>query len=1136
MSLAVLCAVLAVSAVAQDLDDVGISGRVTDTNGEAVPGATVTAKQVQTGLSRSVTTNASGRYQLIELPPGTYTIRFEAQGFGAKERIDLVTVSGQNLQLDMQLSPADVQAEATVTVDDDDAPAIDTTRVIVGSTLSEREIEELPNNLRNPLDLVMTLGGVSEEALSTSDLADDRNADPRGAPFEQGNFSLSGGASYSNNITIDGMDNNDDRAARDRFQPSIEAVAEVQVIRNQFSAEYGRASGGRVNIRTRSGTNRYRLQAYMFYKNAKFNANTWYNNSRGIERLPMEDINPGVTFSGPIQFPFYNGKNKTFFSLSYELQQLNDTTLIDTFIPIIPNPRFDLPAPNGSGTFCDQPGSPPPPCTTGGEIGHYTLQYATPNTGHIVSAKVDHKITGNNNLTVGFQFGRRTNRRTRGASTTRLEEALQARNIETEAINVTNNHVFGPSVVNQARFQWSSYRPSFQTDNPGESVVLIGYRNPITNSVQTLISGNSSASSNIGFADNRDESRIQVQDSLTYITGSHSLKFGADVQYVDSKANNLADGTGTFNFNNVLNYSNNVVTRFRQNFGTRTDVTNTYWGFFVNDEWRVKPNLSVTMGVRYEKENAVSDNNNFGPRLGIAWDPTKKGRDVIRFGAGIFYNRVLLRTVGEFIQNRRGGMVAFDTNTIPTSGNWRNNILATITQHFPEGYATIEDLRTAISSTTCGSGPCSPNLGFAENATLGGIPLRTVEPGLKIPESYQFNVGYEREVAKNWVFEVNYSWNKTAHLWREYNSNLPVLPSGYDEFVDYLLDNPFVFTNFNGTTRTYQFYLGPSNDPSGISTNPSTQTGTCGTTVNVVCWINLNTFNTSTAVPNTNASDGVSTNTHGGAIGIAREALRHLRPVPEVDAMERVASLGKAFYHGVVIEFRRRYRSIGKGFGFSMRSAYTLSRTMDDGLNNTSNAEVNDDFGREWARARQDRLHRFALSGTFDTPRWMGKLRFSPVFRYGSASVFNLGYGIDRNLNNQSTDRVLFSGDLSELKWRRPGQAQEPTALLAKFSLQPIGARSGNIPRNAGIGPSQYIFDLGVTREFRFGERMRLRPTVQFGNILNMAVFSFGAEFIDFIGTGDSPTQAQLLARRNFLVPTRTYRQRDMRFGLRFNF
>ena len=185
LSLAVLCVVLTMSAVAQDLDDVGISGRVTDTNGEAIPGATVTAKLIQTGQSRSVTTNASGRYQLIELPPGTYTIRFEAQGFGAKERIDLVTLSGQNLQLDMSLSPADVQAEATVTVDDDDAPAVDTSRVVVGGTVSRIEIEELPNFDRNPLDLVLTLGGTAEESLSTSGLAEDRLQSPSSAPLSR---------------------------------------------------------------------------------------------------------------------------------------------------------------------------------------------------------------------------------------------------------------------------------------------------------------------------------------------------------------------------------------------------------------------------------------------------------------------------------------------------------------------------------------------------------------------------------------------------------------------------------------------------------------------------------------------------------------------------------------------------------------------------------------------------------------------------------------------------------------------------------------------------------------------------------------------------------------------------------------
>src|SRR5690606_38526025 len=126
--------------------------------------------------------------------------------------------------------------------------------------------------------------------------------------------------------------------------------------------------------------------------------------------------------------------------------------------------------------------------------------------------------------------------------------------------------------------------------------------------------------------------------------------------------------------------------------------------------------------------------------------------------------------------------------------------------------------------------------------------------------------------------------------------------------------------------------------------------------------------------------------------------------------------------------------------------------------------EINTNFDREWARARQDRLHRFALSGMIDTPRWFGKLRFSPIFRYGSASRFNLGYGVDRNLNDQSTDRVRYDADLADLRWRRPGSGA-PTELLSRFSLQPIGSAGGNLPRNAGIGPSLYIFDLSITRE-----------------------------------------------------------------------
>src|SRR6185503_15714081 len=166
---------------------------------------------------------------------------------------------------------------------------------------------------RSPLDLIFTLPGVSEEPLSTRDLAEDRNTTVSNTPEEAGTLSLSGGQASSNNITIDGLDNNDDRAARERFQPSIEAVEEVQVITNQFSAEYGRASGGRFNIRTKGGSNQYHWRLFYFHRNDIFNANTTNNVARALDKLPLKQHNPGFTFSGPLRLPIYDGRKRTFF-------------------------------------------------------------------------------------------------------------------------------------------------------------------------------------------------------------------------------------------------------------------------------------------------------------------------------------------------------------------------------------------------------------------------------------------------------------------------------------------------------------------------------------------------------------------------------------------------------------------------------------------------------------------------------------------------------------------------------------------------------------------------------------------------------------------------------------------------------
>src|SRR6185295_16571641 len=217
-------------------------------------GATVEAILVKTGAKRATVADDEGRYRLIQLEPGVYTLRAANTGFATEDKTDLTFIAGKNVQLDFSLALEGIAVDP-ITITEADAPAVDTTRTVVGGTVTTQQVESLPVNSRSPLDLIFTLPGVSEEALTTRDLAEDRNISAATTPEESGTFSLAGGPAYSNNITVDGLDNNDDRAARERCQPSLEAVDEVQIITNQFSAEYGRASGGRINIRTRGGSN-----------------------------------------------------------------------------------------------------------------------------------------------------------------------------------------------------------------------------------------------------------------------------------------------------------------------------------------------------------------------------------------------------------------------------------------------------------------------------------------------------------------------------------------------------------------------------------------------------------------------------------------------------------------------------------------------------------------------------------------------------------------------------------------------------------------------------------------------------------------------------------------------------------------
>src|SRR6185295_1714991 len=149
-------------------------------------------------------------------------------------------------------------------------------------------------------------------------------------------------------------------------------------------------------------------------------------------------------------------------------------------------------------------------------------------------------------------------------------------------------------------------------------------------------------------ATDRKEDRFQGQEIFTYVRGAHSMKFGGDIQRIKSTFIDLSDASGAWDFDSAGDFLANIPSRFRQNFLTTSTQHNTYAGVFGQDEWRIRPNILLSYGLRYENENIVKDSNNFGPRLALAYDPFKSGKTVIRAGAGIFYNRALLRTIDDF--------------------------------------------------------------------------------------------------------------------------------------------------------------------------------------------------------------------------------------------------------------------------------------------------------------------------------------------------------------------------------------------------------------------------------------------------------------------------------------------------------
>jgi hypothetical protein len=1039
--------ITAAAASADDLDNVVFEGVVRDSAGAVIPAARIVATHITTGVEKTTVSNGEGRFRITANTPGNYKLKAIVNGFKDEESQEVATTTGRTYTIDFKMIAAGASEQITVAATT--PPLVDTNRTVVGDTINQRELEELPIIGRDPLQLVFLLGGVTEAPLSTAQLADEgRGVFLRGTPEEAGNFSLTGAPATSNNITIDGLDNNDDRSAGERISLNPESIAELQIITNQYAAEYGRASGGRINIRTRGGTNRYHGDAYSYFADEALNANTYFRNARGLGRVPQQQRREGGVFAGPMPIRH----EKDFFFASYERLDVTDFAEVNALVPVATNPLFVLPKPTG-------------PATPGSLVAPFFEELSTPESSNLFNARVDFNFSQSHNASARFDLLRGSNQRGFSGGT-RLPDTILIQGRNSDSISVSDFLIISNKLVNQARFQYSRLLPR---DSAGLDSLSISIKSP------SLTAGTYSGS-NTSPAFAREEKRTQFQDNISFIYHTHVLKAGADVQLVRSSYVDLFATGGQFTFDTVDDFLANNPSRFVQRFDTESTLSNNVIGLFVQDEWKIVPNLTLSFGMRWDDESILNDTKNFSPRVAIAWDPfggklfrrfkklSSPGKTVVRAGFGLFYNRALLRTLDDF---------SLGTSTIIVDSNVNPGILSKV--HFPQ---PITD-RTLIDQ-----------FGLSETKFL-----RRVSPDLEIPYTLQSGIGIERQLTKSMIATADYIFTRGAHLWRETNVNAPLLPSGFPNFSQYLLSRDF------------------DNRPSSSGDRPIS-----GSTADVVRFDNgANTSSTSGAIRTENGvrvlTLGLNTS-RSSNITAALNAIRLLRPNPSLTQVELLESTGNSFYHGGI--FALRY-SLGRRAHF--RAVYTLSKLVDEGTTNTASPQ--DRFNRRAERSLslQDQRHRFTFSGLFQVP--LVDIDLAPIVSFGSSKPFNIGAGFDRNLDDIANDRPDFLTEIGRPVWRRPGSGPA-TDVQSALMLAPLGS-SGDLPRNYGVGPGTQTISLRASRTFAVHEHIKLRPSVDVFNVFNNTVFSFGSEFID----RDSAT---------FLIPQRTQRPRTILLGLKVTF
>jgi outer membrane receptor protein involved in Fe transport len=745
--LAVAMFVLATGMSAQSTIHGAIGGTVRDPSGSVVPAASVSALNLGTNSKVSANADANGRFIVSGLQPGAYRLEVNVSGFSTFQQENVIVEVGRVTSVDVNLSLATQKATVIAVAE---APVITTTSPELTSNINQLFINNLPSNLRR----------WSFFALSTPGATPDGNF---------GLVSFRGISGLLNNNTVDGGDNNQAFFAEEKgrtrisYSTSISAIQEFQVNTSNYSSEYGRSAGGVVNAVTKSGSNQFHGEAFWHFRNSDWGA---FNPFQTVTNLvggvavttPVKPKDKRHQFGGAIGGPIV--KDKLFFFFSADQQKRNFPGVANASDPknfFLALSASELATLSGRGITAVQAGA---------AIAFLqSLTGVVPRTGDqlILFPKLDWTINDKHHFSTSFN-------RMRWASPAGIQtqpivfrgkESFGSDFVKGDSLKIRLDSTLTQKIVNQFRFQYGRDF-EFQNSQPsiaGEPVSSQGV------SPEISISGSSGiAFGKPNFLERRafpDEKNYQYSDTISLAHGSHFLRLGVDINRVHDLLDNLFREGGTYSYSNRVQFISDYVaavnafptpvclsgatavpcyTTVAQGFGPTAFKFGTIdYGAFVQDDWRVSSRFTFNLGLRYEYQklprpqipNPIlpqsgvfpSDRNNFGPRLGVAWDLTGRGKTVIRGGYGIYYGRIINSTI---------------SNAITNSGS------------------ALGQLQFSFSPTSSGR-PLYPNVGVTPPPP-GATPPDVVvfAKSLQNPLIHQYDVVFEHQISTNTAFSVSY--------------------------------------------------------------------------------------------------------------------------------------------------------------------------------------------------------------------------------------------------------------------------------------------------------------------------------------------------------------------------------------------